>query len=232
MTAAVAAGPAQHPPTWLLHRARPTSRWRIRRRDDVQVHGAFQEVGHARHQVTPLFCGNSRLAAQPAIAEITPASEKATMGMVKLPVCCVTRPTAHIATAPAREPDPLNSPRAVETFDADTSCTIVKYIATQIPRPMFTATSTATAWLKGLRRGTTAQAASGTVASRVIATGAFAGMQLRYRASPKLRRSWIQPRPSWAGSGGCRRRSPSPAGSWRARRTGCTGTSHPSSRPR
>jgi DNA repair protein SbcC/Rad50 len=31
---------------------------------------------------------------------------------------------------------------------------------------------------------------------------------------------------------GCRRRSPSPAGSWRTRRTGCTGTSHPSSRPR
>jgi 1-acyl-sn-glycerol-3-phosphate acyltransferase len=34
-----AAGPAQHPPTWLLHGARGTSRWLIRRRYDVREHG-------------------------------------------------------------------------------------------------------------------------------------------------------------------------------------------------
>ena len=30
----------RHPPTWLLHGARPTSRWLIRRRYDVRVHGS------------------------------------------------------------------------------------------------------------------------------------------------------------------------------------------------
>jgi hypothetical protein len=85
------------------------------------------------------------MATQPATAEIIPDSDTAAMGSAKLPVCCVILPTAHMATAPASEPDPLNSPIAVEMWAGETSCTIVRYIATQIPNPTFTAINTNTA---------------------------------------------------------------------------------------
>jgi 1-acyl-sn-glycerol-3-phosphate acyltransferase len=36
----------RHPPTWLLHGGRPTSRWLIRRRYDVRVHGGGNVPAH------------------------------------------------------------------------------------------------------------------------------------------------------------------------------------------
>ncbi len=36
----------RHPPTWLLHGGRPTSRWIIRRRYDVRVHGGANMPTH------------------------------------------------------------------------------------------------------------------------------------------------------------------------------------------
>jgi 1-acyl-sn-glycerol-3-phosphate acyltransferase len=36
----------RHPPTWLLHGGRPTSRWLIRRRYDVRVHGGANVPAH------------------------------------------------------------------------------------------------------------------------------------------------------------------------------------------
>src|SRR5258707_15847633 len=118
---------------------RHASRWCWEKKphpDEIRRHG---------HMATTSGWGNSRLAAQPATADTTAATENAIMGMVKLPVCWVTLPTAHIASAPASEPQPLNRPRAVETWVLETSWTMVRYIATQIPNPMLTATRTETA---------------------------------------------------------------------------------------
>ena len=49
-----AAGPAHHPPTWLLHGARSTCRWLIRRRYDVREHG----VGHVPPQGPVIVAAN------------------------------------------------------------------------------------------------------------------------------------------------------------------------------
>lgn len=56
MNAAVsaAAGPAHHPPTWLLHSARSTCRWLIRRRYDVREHG----TGHVPPQGPVIVAAN------------------------------------------------------------------------------------------------------------------------------------------------------------------------------
>src|SRR5260370_36185892 len=92
----------------------------------------------------------------PAMAATTAARATVPMGIEKLPVCCVTRPTAHIPTAPAREPQPLSTPIAVDTFVFETSCAIVRYMATQMPRPKFTSTSAITA-PASVKTGTAAQ---------------------------------------------------------------------------
>jgi hypothetical protein len=63
----------------------------------------------------------SRLAAQPAIAESTAATENAAIGIMKLEVCFVILPTAHIASAPASEPLPLSKPIAVDTLVSEMS---------------------------------------------------------------------------------------------------------------
>ena len=47
---------------------------------------AFQKIRQVDHVATTSDWGNSRLAAQPATAESTPAIENATMGIAKLPV--------------------------------------------------------------------------------------------------------------------------------------------------
>jgi 1-acyl-sn-glycerol-3-phosphate acyltransferase len=49
-----AADRRRHPPTWLLHGGRPTSRWLIRRRYDVRVHGA----GHVPPQGPVIVAAN------------------------------------------------------------------------------------------------------------------------------------------------------------------------------
>ena len=46
--------PAPHPPTWLLHGGRPTSRWLIRRRYDVREHG----TGHVPPQGPVIVAAN------------------------------------------------------------------------------------------------------------------------------------------------------------------------------
>ncbi len=46
--------PRRHPPTWLLHGGRPTSRWLIRRRYDVRVHGG----GHVPPQGPVIVAAN------------------------------------------------------------------------------------------------------------------------------------------------------------------------------
>ncbi len=48
------AGPAHHPPTWLLHGARSTCRWLIRRRYDVREHG----LGHLPPQGPVIVAAN------------------------------------------------------------------------------------------------------------------------------------------------------------------------------
>lgn len=58
----------------------------VRRAVNVKVHGAFQKIWQLDHVATISDWGNSRLAAQPATAESTPAIENAIMGMAKLPV--------------------------------------------------------------------------------------------------------------------------------------------------
>src|SRR5207245_2161418 len=50
----------------------------------------------------------------------------------KLAVCCVTLPTAHIASAPASDPEPLSKPIALETWVLETSWAMVRYMAVQI----------------------------------------------------------------------------------------------------
>src|SRR6266849_7263641 len=85
------------------------------------------------------------LTIHPAIAATPAARATIPIGIEKLAVCCVTRPTAHIPTAPAREPQPLSTPIAVDTCLFETSCAIVRYIATQMPRPKFTSTNAITA---------------------------------------------------------------------------------------
>ena len=67
------------------------------------------------HAVTPSVDSIFWLAIQPAIPANAAAMATATIGMEKLPVSFVTRPTAHMANAPAREPQPLSSPIAVDT---------------------------------------------------------------------------------------------------------------------
>jgi len=56
VSAAVSAAvsPAPHPPTWLLHGARSTSRWLIRRRYDVREHG----LGHLPPQGPVIVAAN------------------------------------------------------------------------------------------------------------------------------------------------------------------------------
>lgn len=49
-----AAGPAHHPPTWLLHGARSTCAWLIRRRYDVREHG----IGHVPPQGPVIVAAN------------------------------------------------------------------------------------------------------------------------------------------------------------------------------
>jgi len=50
----VSAAHRRHPPTWLLHGGRPTSRWLIRRRYDVREHG----TGHVPPQGPVIVAAN------------------------------------------------------------------------------------------------------------------------------------------------------------------------------
>src|SRR5579872_1887128 len=129
----------------------------------VQIHGPLKIVRQKTHTIT---CSpDSVLAIHPASADSAAAIATALMGIAKLAVCRVTRPTAHMARAPASEPQPLRIPIAVDTCVPDTSCAIVKYTATQIPRPKLTNTSEVTAPDIG-RIGTAAQQTTATVATR------------------------------------------------------------------
>src|SRR5690242_8274895 len=97
----------------------------------VQIHSAFQVIRQMAHAFT-LRTGssgadsNSVLAIHPAMADTAAASATVLIGMVKLAVCCVTRPTAHMARAPAREPQPLRTPSAVDGCVLETSCVMVR----------------------------------------------------------------------------------------------------------
>jgi len=70
-------------------------------------------LGQGAHAMT--FFPDSLLAAHPANAARAAATATALIGIAKLAVCRVTRPTAHMASAPASEPQPLSIPIAVDT---------------------------------------------------------------------------------------------------------------------
>src|SRR5688572_18798691 len=88
------------------------------------------------------------VADHPATAASRAATATAAIGATKLPVCLVTRPTAHMAGAPANDPLPPSSPAAVDTWAAETSWAIVRYMLIQTPIAKFTTTSAATAPLR------------------------------------------------------------------------------------
>src|SRR5882762_4258512 len=130
---------------------------------NVQIHRSFKVIGQMTHAAVPLVGSILLLAIHPATAAIAAATATVTMGMEKLAVCLVARPTAHIANAPAREPQPLRSPMAVDTCVAETSCARVRYTAIQMPRPKLTSTRATTAPLID-RIGTVAQHTTPSVA--------------------------------------------------------------------